>query len=343
MGWQHPGENGQWPHLDPLYANPNIDFVSFDNYLPLTDWTTGRRRHGRAELERAGLYRRLAAAGDDMNGLGLIGPFRRSIRRPISRRTSRVASISTGSTPTATERRVAASTPTARDLQVSLPQGDRLAQARNPYYADQEILANKQLRWWWNNTHQAVYDTGDGPGGRRTGPQTEWVPQLEVDHDARIRVRRLSTSRQISRTSSSTRSRLRASRPTGRSGIRRTGRLSAAARRHDLRNGARGGLRILERRRQQRDRRRRPAMMQLAFCCVWNWDARPFPVFPIDSVGSGATQATGSRAIWVERAAASRCRRRRPTPPPAPGDLSDLPAARRRSAGRFTSGRSSQR
>ena len=40
MGWQHPGENGQWPHLDQLYANPNIDFVSFDNYLPLTDWTT---------------------------------------------------------------------------------------------------------------------------------------------------------------------------------------------------------------------------------------------------------------------------------------------------------------
>ena len=48
MGWQHPGENGQWPHLDQLYANPNIDFVSFDNYMPLTDWTTGDRRSRRA-------------------------------------------------------------------------------------------------------------------------------------------------------------------------------------------------------------------------------------------------------------------------------------------------------
>ena len=41
MGYQHPGENGQWPHLDQLYAHNNIDLVSFDNYLPLSDWTTG--------------------------------------------------------------------------------------------------------------------------------------------------------------------------------------------------------------------------------------------------------------------------------------------------------------
>ncbi len=41
MGWQHPGANGQWPHLDQLFAHPKIDYVSFDNYLPLTDWTTG--------------------------------------------------------------------------------------------------------------------------------------------------------------------------------------------------------------------------------------------------------------------------------------------------------------
>ena len=41
MGWQHPGANGQWPHLDSLWASSNIDLVSFDNYLPLSDWTTG--------------------------------------------------------------------------------------------------------------------------------------------------------------------------------------------------------------------------------------------------------------------------------------------------------------
>ena len=40
MGYQHPGENGQWPHLDQLYGHDNIDIVSFDDYLPLSDWTT---------------------------------------------------------------------------------------------------------------------------------------------------------------------------------------------------------------------------------------------------------------------------------------------------------------
>ncbi len=40
MGFQHAGADGQWPHLDALWASPNIDFVGFDNYLPLTYWTT---------------------------------------------------------------------------------------------------------------------------------------------------------------------------------------------------------------------------------------------------------------------------------------------------------------
>ena len=57
MGWQHTGANGQWPHLDQLWANPNIDFVSFDNYMPLTDWTTGIRRSGCDELERTEIPR----------------------------------------------------------------------------------------------------------------------------------------------------------------------------------------------------------------------------------------------------------------------------------------------
>lgn len=48
MGWQHPGASpalpvadGQWPHLDQLWAHSNIDLVCFDNYMPLSDWTTG--------------------------------------------------------------------------------------------------------------------------------------------------------------------------------------------------------------------------------------------------------------------------------------------------------------
>ena len=40
MGAQHPGTIGIFPHLDPLFAMENVDFVSIDNYLPLSDWTT---------------------------------------------------------------------------------------------------------------------------------------------------------------------------------------------------------------------------------------------------------------------------------------------------------------
>ena len=54
MGFQHPGENGQWPHLDALWAAVDIDLVGFDNYLPLSDWTTGERRSRRRQLAGAG-------------------------------------------------------------------------------------------------------------------------------------------------------------------------------------------------------------------------------------------------------------------------------------------------
>ena len=42
---------------------------------------------------------------------------------------------------------------------------------------NQQLLANKQLRWWWNNSHQAIYDDGDGTGWSPHGPYTEWDPQ----------------------------------------------------------------------------------------------------------------------------------------------------------------------
>lgn len=33
------------------------------------------------------------------------------------------------------------------------------------------------MRWWWNNSHQAVYDAGDGTGWVPHGPSTEWIAQ----------------------------------------------------------------------------------------------------------------------------------------------------------------------
>ena len=37
----HPGNGDVYFHLDPLWADPNIDFVGIDNYLPLSDWREG--------------------------------------------------------------------------------------------------------------------------------------------------------------------------------------------------------------------------------------------------------------------------------------------------------------
>ena len=40
FGYQ-PGDGDRYFHLDPLWADPNIDFVGIDNYMPLSDWRDG--------------------------------------------------------------------------------------------------------------------------------------------------------------------------------------------------------------------------------------------------------------------------------------------------------------
>ncbi|TGN62430.1 host specificity protein, partial [Paracoccus liaowanqingii] len=37
----HPGAGELFFHLDPLWADPNIDFIGIDNYMPLSDWRDG--------------------------------------------------------------------------------------------------------------------------------------------------------------------------------------------------------------------------------------------------------------------------------------------------------------
>ena len=173
MGYQHPGANGQWPHLDQLYAHASVDLVSFDNYLPLSDWTsTGGLDAVNWSAPVPSSWPPQAAT---MNGLGLAG--QPSLYAPAYLK----ANIEGGEK---YDWFYANSTnlgrgldPAGSDLQVSLPQGDRLAQSRSPYAANQQLLANKQIRWWWNNTHQAIYDAGDGLGYVPHGPTTAWMPQ----------------------------------------------------------------------------------------------------------------------------------------------------------------------
>ena len=175
MGVQHPGESGQWPHLDQLYASPAIDLVSFDNYLPLSDWTsTGGldAANWDAPAPDPASWPPPPAA---MNGLGLSGPptlhslayLKANIEggEKYSWFYYDSTNLGRGADPGGSLR------------QVSLPDGDRLTQARNPYFPNQQLLANKMLRWWWNNPHQAVYDAGDGQGFAPHGPPTTWVPR----------------------------------------------------------------------------------------------------------------------------------------------------------------------
>jgi hypothetical protein len=73
MGYQHPGANGQWPHLDSLYASTNIDLVSFDNYLPLSDWTTSEQGLDQQNWLQPAPTGAWPPSTSTMSGLGLTG------------------------------------------------------------------------------------------------------------------------------------------------------------------------------------------------------------------------------------------------------------------------------
>ncbi|MHB8885804.1 MAG: baseplate megatron protein TIM-barrel domain-containing protein [Methylovirgula sp.] len=176
MGFQHPGENGQWPHLDQLFAHANIDLVAFDNYLPLSDWTTGNGGldaiNWSAPAPDPSAWPPSPSA---MIGLGLSG------QPTLYSMAYLQANIEGGEKfnwyYNDGNNGGMGLDPNGTDLRVSVPDGDRLSQARQPYSANQQLLANKQLRWWWNNPHQAVYDNGDGTGWSPHGPFTQWVAQ----------------------------------------------------------------------------------------------------------------------------------------------------------------------
>ncbi|MFD1795826.1 host specificity protein [Paracoccus aurantiacus] len=52
----HPGGGDAFFHLDALWADPNIDFIGIDNYMPLSDWRDG-------EDHRDARWRRIDAVG----------------------------------------------------------------------------------------------------------------------------------------------------------------------------------------------------------------------------------------------------------------------------------------
>ncbi|ARN82170.1 baseplate megatron protein TIM-barrel domain-containing protein [Methylocystis bryophila] len=175
MGAQHSGAgvSGIWPHLDSLYASSNIDLVSFDNYMPLADWTTGDGGLD-AQNWRAPAPSSWPVAAPATRGIALASS------PDIDTLAYLQANIEGGEKFDYfyTSYAVAQTLDPNGTLQwVSAPQGDRLTQSRSVYYAGQQLFAFKQIRWWWNNAHSAVYDNGDGQGTVPRGPQTQWTPQ----------------------------------------------------------------------------------------------------------------------------------------------------------------------
>jgi uncharacterized protein (TIGR02217 family) len=293
MGFQHAGENGQWPHLDQLYAHGNIDLVCFDNYIPLTDWTTG---DGGLDAQNwlnpppSGPWPPAPAA---FNGLGLSCPptiyslayLKANIEGGQYFNWFYDDSNNLGIGPD----------PNGTDLRVSLPEGDRLTQSRNQYYPNQELLANKQLRWWWNNSHQAIYDNGDGQGWAPHGPNTEWNPQSKSITFAEYGF--ASCDRSTNEPSvffdpASTESLTAfwsiwnpSESIAGGYWPRRDDNLALLALQAIYEYWVTDGNNATS--------ASGVPMIQPAFMSVWNWDARPFPVFP------NLTEVWGDTGNWA--------------------------------------------
>ena len=323
MGWQHTGENGQWPHLDQLYANPNIDFVSYDNYLPLTDMTTNPNGGGMdAVFWQVPAYTApWPPTPATMNGLGLTGPATiystPYIKRGIEHGQYFDWFYLSSDTPGTGQSH--GLDPFGSDLQVSLPTDDRLAQSRNQYFPNQEILANKQVRWWWNNLHQAVYDNGDGTGFSPHGPQTEWVPNskstimLEYGFAACDKSTNQPNVFFDPKSTESFTAFWSVWDPSNEGGYtpRRDDTIQAMALdaiyeywNVDGNNETVGGV----------------DMIDFTFCLAWNWDARPFPVFPTNS------SAWGDTGNWEQGFSITGGVSARPPLPPPPSTAPPGPA-----------------
>jgi GTA TIM-barrel-like domain/Conserved hypothetical protein 2217 (DUF2460) len=314
MGWQHPGANGQWPHLDSLWASSNIDVVSFDNYLPLSDWTTGSGGLDVLNWSAPAPSGSWPPNASNMSGLGLSGvPTIYSLPYLESQLEGGQYFNWFYNDGNNDGRGL---DPNGSGLMVSLPEGDRLAQARNAYSANQQILANKQLRWWWNNPHQAVYANASGAWVPQ-GPQTEWAAQsksvimLEYGCANADKATNQPNVFFDAKSSESATAYWSIWQQYGASWLPVRDDTIAALYLEAVydywlsgsnNETSSGGV----------------VMLATAFCCVWNWDARPFPIFPLDSSAWGDT-GNWSAGDWFTGL-------RTPLPPPAPSPDPSPPA-----------------
>ena len=317
MGFQHPGASGQWPHLDQLWATSNIDLVAFDNYLPLSDWTTGGGGLDAANWQ-ASAPSSWPVAQPNARGFGLNGAPSLYSSAYLQ------ANIEGGEKfdwfYNDSNNLGAGDDPNGSGLIVSLPEGDRATQSRNAYSAGQQILANKQARWWWNNSHHAVYDTGSGWASQ--GPATEWVANskpvifLEYGFPATDRA---TNQPNLFYSASSAESgtpywSIWDSVSGGGIAPRRDDTLletalNAVYAYWQANNATSGGVKLIE----------------WTFCCAWNWDARPFPTFPdrTDVWGDAGNWPAGN---WLAAGGRVSLPPLAPSPDPTPGSFPTFPS-----------------
>ena len=95
------GSGDVYFHLDPLWADPEIDFVGIDNYMPLSDWRDGFEHLDAAEgwpaiYDRAYLQGNIAGGeGFDRSGSTIMLTIARNVLMVIAALTSQERSLVT--------------------------------------------------------------------------------------------------------------------------------------------------------------------------------------------------------------------------------------------------------
>jgi len=129
-------------HLDPLWADGNVDFVAIDNYMPLSDWRDGFEHLDATEGWPA-IYDRAYLQANIAGGEGCDWFYASAADRSAQVRTPITDGGEAGS----------ATGPS------------------DPPNGKPWVFRYKDLRAWWTNAHY------DRPGGVESGTPTAWVPE----------------------------------------------------------------------------------------------------------------------------------------------------------------------
>ncbi|WP_137389926.1 baseplate multidomain protein megatron [Rhodoligotrophos defluvii] len=214
-------------HLDPLWADANVDFIGIDNYLPLSDW-----REGRDHLDydpEAGIF---SIYDHDYLERGIEGGEYYDWYYVDE---------------------------AARRAQLRTPITDG---AGKPW-----VFRNKDIRSWWDNPHY------DRPGGVEAASPTAWVPRakpLRFTECGCPAIDKGTNRPNLFFDAKSSESGIPPFSTGGRDDEIQRAYLDAMTHYWDPASGNNpagpyGG-----------------AMVDADKTCVWAWDARPFPTFPID-------------------------------------------------------------